>query len=59
VKERYRFNAFVEIEDVIFLVGGVEVVTVQTKSHEYNLDAQLLFKKRANGNAASSSDGYR
>jgi len=54
---RDRFDAFVEILQVEFFVGGMEVVAIQPKTHEDDLDAQLLFEKRADGDAAAAADG--
>jgi hypothetical protein len=45
VKERYRFNAFVEIENVIFFIGRMQIIAIQPKAHEDDFDAQFFFKE--------------
>jgi len=52
---RYGFNAFVKIKDVILLIRAVQVITVQSKTHEHDLYTQLFFKQRTDGNTATTT----
>src|ERR1700733_8334225 len=51
-----RLDALVEVCQFKFLVWRMQIVTVQAKPHKHDLDAKLLFKKRADGYTAAATD---
>ena len=39
-----RFNAFIEIENIVFFIRAMQVITIQAKTHKYYLNTQFFFK---------------
>src|SRR6478672_12934634 len=58
MKIRDGFNSFVIIGNVEFLIWTMQVITVKSESHKYDLDAEFFFKQGTNGNTSSTSHRY-
>jgi hypothetical protein len=43
MKVRDGLDSFEVVFDIVFFVGAVQVVAVQSKSHKDDLDAQFFF----------------
>lgn len=56
---RNGLYTLVEIHDIEFLIGRVQVVAIQSKTHEHDLDTQLFFQYGTNWNTAPATNRYR
>ena len=54
---RNGLNALVVILNIIFFIRAVQVVIIQAKTHEDDLDAQLSFQDGTNGDTATATNG--
>jgi len=52
---RDGFYALVKIEEIIFFIGTVQVVAVETKTHENDFQSKLFFKQGTDRNTTSTS----
>jgi hypothetical protein len=52
---RNGLNAFVKIKEIEFFIRAMQVIAVESKTHEYDLQSQFLFKQGTDRNTAAAA----